>query len=229
MRLLVIEDDRRTAAYLIRAFRESGHIADHASDGATGVVMAREGIYDALVLDRLLPALDGLAVARMLRTEAHTIPILMLSASAATHHRVEGLRAGCDDYLAKPYAFVEVMARIERLVAGRTANPSADALCVADLRLDLHAREARRSERPIQLNAREFLLLERLMRRPRAVVTRSMLLECAWDYNFEPPDNLIDQHMHRLRKKVDAAGESALIRTVRGVGYWIGSDADVPT
>lgn len=229
MRFLVIEDDRRTAAYLIRAFRESGHVADHADDGATGVVMAREGIYDALVLDRLLPAMDGLAVARALRSAGDAIPILMLSASAATHHRVEGLRAGCDDYLAKPYAFVEVMARLERLVAGRAAQPSAHSLRVADLRLDLHAREAHRGERRIQLNVREFLLLERLARRPQAVVTRAMLLECAWDYNFEPPDNLIDQHMHRLRKKVDAAGESPLIHTVRGVGYWIGSDADVPT
>jgi two-component system OmpR family response regulator len=222
MRILVIEDDPRTASYLIRAFRESGHVADGASDGATGLAMAREGVYDALVLDRLLPAMDGLQLARTLRREGNEIPILMLSASGATHHRVEGLKSGCDDYLSKPYAFVEVLARVEGLLARAAPRPVGNVLRVGDLELDLLARQAIRDARPISLNMREFLLLERLMRQPGSVVTRAMLLECAWDYDFEPPDNLIDKHMHRLRKKIDADAAYPLIHTARGVGYSIG-------
>ncbi|MDB5730208.1 MAG: cusR [Variovorax sp.] len=223
MRILLIEDDLRTASYLIRAFRESGHLADHASDGATGLVMARDGMYDALVLDRMLPALDGLQVVQVLRREGDRMPILMLSAWGATYHRVEGLKAGCDDYLPKPFAFVEVLARLEGLLDRAARRPIDHVLRVNDLELNLHVREAKRGDRPIVLNLREFLLLERLMRHPGRIVTRAMLLECAWDYDFEPPDNLIDKHMHRLRKKIDADADEVLIHTARGIGYSIGA------
>lgn len=219
MRVLLIEDDRRAASYLLRALRESGRVADHALDGATGLAMAREGIYDAVLLDRLLPAMDGLAVVRAMRAEGMRMPVLMLSARGSALHRVEGLQAGCDDYLAKPYAFVEVLARLDRLLARTEPRDGGLRLAVADLELDIATRAVSRAGRRIELSVREFLLLERLMRHAGQVVTRAMLLESAWDYDFEPPDHLIDRHMHRVRKKVDEGHADALIELVRGVGY----------
>ncbi|WCM91775.1 response regulator transcription factor [Acidovorax sp. NCPPB 2350] len=221
MRVLIVEDDRHMAAYLVRALRESGRVADHAADGATGLAMAREGIYDAIVLDRMLPALDGLAVVRALRGEGLRLPVLMLSALGTVQHRVEGLEAGCDDYLAKPYAFVEVLARLDRLVARSEPREPSLRLAVADLALDVGSRGVVRAGQRIELSASEFLLLERLMRHAGQVVSRATLLESAWDYDFEPPDHLIDRHMHRLRKKVDGGHAHALIQSVRGVGYQI--------
>ena len=222
MRVLLIEDDRRAASYLLRALRESGRVADHAADGATGLTMALEGIYDAVLLDRLLPAIDGLAVVRALRTEGMRMPVLMLSAHGSALHRVEGLQAGCDDYLAKPYAFVEVLARLDRLLARAEPRDGGLRLAVADLELDIATRAVSRAGRRIELSMREFLLLERLMRHAGRVVTRAMLLESAWDYDFEPPDHLIDRHMHRVRKKVDEGHADTLIELVRGVGYRLG-------
>jgi len=222
MRVLLIEDDRRAASYLLRALRESGRVADHAADGATGLAMAREGIYDAMLLDRLLPAMDGLAVVRALRAEGMRMPVLMLSAHGSALHRVEGLQAGCDDYLAKPYAFVEVLARLDRLLARAQPRDGGLCLAVADLELDIATRVVSRAGRRIELTVREFLLLERLMRHAGQVVTRAMLLESAWDYDFEPPDHVIDRHMHRLRKKVDGGHAHTLIESVRGVGYRLG-------
>ncbi len=219
MRVLLIEDDLRAASYLLRALRESGRVADHAADGATGLAMARERIYDAVLLDRLLPALDGLAVVRSLRAEGLRIPVLMLSAYGSAVHRVEGLRAGCDDYLAKPYAFVEVLARLDRLLARAEPREGGLRLVVADLELDISTRSVSRAGRGIELSVREFLLLERLMRCAGQVVTRATLLESAWAYDFEPPDYVIDRHMHQLRKKVDEGHAEALIEVVRGVGY----------
>jgi two-component system OmpR family response regulator len=221
VRLLIIEDDARAAAYLQRGLTESGHVVDSAADGETGLVLAQEGIYDALVVDRKLPAMDGLALVRRLREADQLTPVLMLSAIASAPDRVAGLAAGCDDYLAKPYAFTEVLARLEAL-ARRTDRSRATAhLKCGDLELDLAGRSARRRGRPVALQHREFLLLEMLMRHAGQVVTRSMLLEAAWDYNFEPRGNIIDMHIHRLRKKIDEGEDRPLILTVPGAGYRI--------
>jgi two-component system OmpR family response regulator len=222
MRLLIVEDDERTASYLVRGLSESGHVVDRASDGETGLVLALEGIYDALVVDRRLPELDGIALVKRLRERNASIPVLMLSAIASMIDRVEGMRAGCDDYLAKPYAFSEVLARLEALARRADRDRRLSVLRLADLELDTLARRASRAGRDIRLQHREFLLLEHLMRHAGQVVTRSMLLEAAWDYDFEPRGNIIDMHVHRLRQKVDQGFGRPLIHTVLGAGYMIG-------
>lgn len=223
MRILVAEDDEGTADYLVRGLSESGHIVDRVADGGTGLAMAQEGIYDILVIDRMLPAMDGIELVRRLRRRDLHTPVLMLSAVASTGARVEGMRAGCDDYLAKPYAFIELQARLEALGrrAGRT--PGRSILRTGDLELDLVGRTVSRAGRPIQLQRREFLLLERLMLLAGQAVTRVMLLEAAWEYDFEPRGNIVDMHIHRLRKKLDDGFAYSLIRTVPGVGYTISS------
>jgi two-component system, OmpR family, response regulator len=213
MRLLIVEDDARAASHLRRGLSESGHVVDHASDGETGLAMALEGIYDALVVDRRLPELDGLALVRRLRERDVDTPVLMLSAIASTADRIEGMRAGCDDYLAKPYAFAEVLARLEALARRADRSRRLTVLRVADLELDTQARRASRAGREIHLQHREFLLLEYLMRHAGQVVTRSMLLEAAWDYEFEPRGNIIDMHVHRLRQKIDHGFACPLIHT----------------
>ena len=221
MRILVAEDDDRAANYLVRGLAESGHIVDRVADGETALAMALEGIYEVLVLDRMLPAMDGVTLVRRLREQDPRTPILMLSAVASTIDRVEGMRAGCDDYLGKPYVFMELLARLEAL--GRRADRSRRlaVLRVGDLELDTASRTVSRAERPISLQRREFLLLEQLLRHAGQVVTRSMLLEAAWDYDFEARGNIVDMHIHRLRKKVDEGFSYPLIRTVPGAGYMI--------
>jgi two-component system OmpR family response regulator len=221
MRLLIVEDDDRGARYLVRGLSESGHIVDHAADGETGLALALEGIYDILIVDRRLPGLDGLTLVQRLREQGAGIPVLMLSAIGSMADRVAGLRAGCDDYLAKPYAFAEVLARVEVLARRADRARHLTVLRVADLELDTQARRASRAGRDIRLQHREFLLLEHLMRHAGQVVTRSMLLEAAWDYDFEPRGNIIDMHMHRLRRKVDHEFESQLIHTIHGAGYMV--------
>jgi two-component system OmpR family response regulator len=225
MRLLLIEDDPRSARYLMRALNESGHVADHVADGATGLAMAREGIYDVVVVDRRMPGMDGIALLAELRRNDAATPVLMVSALGSTRERVDGLRAGADDYLVKPYAFSEILARLEALARRNDASRRQDVLVLADLALDTVTRSARRGARDLQLQAREYALLEQLMRRPGQVLTRAMLLEAAWDYDFDPRANIIDMHMHRLRAKVDGEGEAALIHTVAGAGYCIRADA----
>jgi two-component system OmpR family response regulator len=225
MRLLIVEDDDRGARYLVRGLSESGHIVDRAADGETGLALALEGIYDVLIVDRRLPALDGLTLTRRLReTGAHT-PVLMLSAIGSAAERVTGLRAGCDDYLAKPYAFAEVLARVEALVRRTDRARRSTVLRVGDLELDTQARRASRAGRDIRLQLREFLLLEHLMRHEGQVVTRSMLLEAAWDYDFEPRGNIIDMHMHRMRQKIDHGYVNQLIHTIQGAGYMLSDKA----
>jgi two-component system OmpR family response regulator len=221
MRLLIVEDDDRSGRYLVRGLSESGHVVDRAREGDTGLAMALEGIYDVLIVDRRLPGLDGIALVQRLRAEGMATPVLMLSAVATATDRVAGLRAGCDDYLAKPYAFAEVLARVEGL--GRRADKARaqTVLRVADLALDTEARRASRAGQAIDLQHREYLLLEHLMRRAGQVVTRSMLLEAAWDYEFEPRGNIVDMHMHRLRRKIDQGFERQLIHTVSGAGYML--------
>src|SRR5246127_3426066 len=219
MRVLLIEDDTRASHFLARGLIESGLIVDTVADGATGLAYAREGIYDVIVTDRLLPALDGMALVQQLRGDGDTTPVLMLSAVGGLNERVEAIRVGCDDYLIKPYAFVEVLARIEALARRADRSRMSERLECADLVLDTRARSATRRDRDLRLQHREFLLLECLARREGQVVTRSMLLEAAWNYDFEPRGNIIDMHVHRLRAKVDRGFPVALIHTVVGAGY----------
>jgi two-component system OmpR family response regulator len=228
LRVLVAEDDDRTAEYLVRGLTESGHVVDRAADGETALAMALEGIYEALVLDRMLPGLDGLTLVRRLRRNDPRTPVLMLSAVASTIDRVEGMRAGCDDYLPKPYAFAELLARLEAL--GRRADRSrrVPVLRVGDLEVDTVGRTVSRAGREIRLQRREFLLLERLVRHAGQVVTRSMLLEAAWNYEFEARGNIVDMHIHRLRQKVDDGFAYPLIRTLPGAGYMIRAPDDNP-
>jgi two-component system OmpR family response regulator len=229
VRILVAEDDDRTANYLVRGLTESGHIVDRVADGETALAMALEGIYEALVLDRMLPAMDGVTLVRRLREQDPRTPVLMLSAVASTVDRVEGMRAGCDDYLAKPYMFAELLARLEAL--GRRADRSRrlSVLRVGDLELDTVGRTVSRAGRPIRLQRREFLLLEQLVRHAGQVVTRSMLLEATWDYDFEARGNIVDMHIHRLRKKVDEGFSHPLIQTVPSAGYTIREPNGTPT
>jgi two-component system OmpR family response regulator len=219
MRILLVEDDTRASQFLARGLSESGLIVDTVADGATGLAYAREGIYDVIVTDRLLPALDGIALVQQLRAGGDTTPVLMLSALGGLNERVEGIRAGCDDYLMKPYAFAEVLARIEALARRADRSRMSERLECADLVLDTRARTATRGGRDLRLQHREFLLLECLARREAQVVTRSMLLDAAWNYDFEPRGNIIDMHVHRLRAKVDRDFPVALIHTVVGAGY----------
>jgi two-component system OmpR family response regulator len=229
VRILIAEDDDRTANYLVRGLTESGHIVDRVADGETALAMALEGIYETLVLDRMLPAMDGVTLVRRLRERDPRTPVLMLSGVASTVDRVEGMRAGCDDYLAKPYVFAELLARLEAL--GRRADRSRrlSVLRVGDLELDTVGRTVSRAGRLIRLQRREFLLLEQLIRHAGQVVTRSMLLEATWDYDFEARGNIVDMHIHRLRKKVDEGFSYPLIQTVPGAGYTIREPNGTPT
>lgn len=222
MRLLIIEDDREAVAYLVKAFREAGHTADHASDGLDGYAMAQGGDYDVLIVDRMLPKLDGLSLIRSLREQGVTTSVLILSALGQVDDRVKGLRAGGDDYLPKPYAFSELLARTEVLArrrAGSGAAAEATAYRVGDLELDRLSHRVTRAGQEIVLQPREFRLLEYLMRHAGQVVTRTMLLEHVWDYHFDPQTNVIDVHVSRLRAKVDKDFEHPIIHTVRGTGY----------
>ena len=221
MRILVIEDDQQAAGFLIKGLREEGHIVDHAADGEDGLALARECVHDVLVVDRMLPKRDGLSVIEALRAEDVSTPVLILSALGEVDDRVTGLRAGGDDYLAKPYAFSELVARVE-VLARRTKPESAQTkLVVGELELDLLARSCTRAGQDITLQAREFRLLEYLMKHAGQVVTRTMLLENVWDYHFDPQTNVIDVHISRLRSKIDKDFEPALLHTVRGAGYSI--------
>jgi len=219
MKLLVIEDDRETAAYLIKGLSESGYTVDHAGDGRDGLFLATSGSYDAIILDRMLPGMDGLALLGALRGAEIRVPALILSALGSVDDRVKGLRSGGDDYLVKPFAFSELLARIEVLLRRGGDAPSVTRLRVADLELDLLARSVRRGDKTIELLPREFQLLEYLMRNAGHVVTRTMLLEHVWDYHFDPQTNVIDVHVSRLRQKIDKNFEHALLHTVRGAGY----------
>jgi two-component system OmpR family response regulator len=219
MKLLLIEDDQHAADYVANGLRESGHSVDHAADGADGLTLALAARYDVIVADRMLPYIDGLAVVQALRAQGVTTPILILSALAKVDDRVKGLRAGGDDYLTKPFAFSELLARIEVLNRRSAASEPATRLRVADVELDLVTRRVTRGGHPVDLTAREFRLLEFLMRHAGQVVTRTMLLENVWDLHFDPQTNVIDVHVSRLRHELDREGAPPLIHTVRGSGY----------
>ena len=222
MRILIIEDDRDAAAYLVKAFREAGHVVDHAADGVTGYDLAHEGGYDVAVVDRMLPKMDGLSLITALRAQGNETPALILSALGQVDDRVKGLRAGGDDYLAKPYAFSELLARMEALARRRPKGAPEDTVYrIADLVLDRLSHKVTRAGEEIVLQPREFRLLEYLMQNAGKVVTRTMLLEHVWDYHFDPQTNVIDVHVSRLRAKIDRDFASSLLHTVRGAGYMI--------
>ena len=226
MRILIIEDDREAAAYLVKAFREAGHSPDHAGDGLEGYGMASDGAYDVLIVDRMLPKLDGLSLIGGLREQKIETPVLILSALGQVDDRVKGLRAGGDDYLAKPYAFSELLARVE-VLARRRGQASAEPTTyrVGDLELDRLSHKISRAGKDIILQPREFRLLEYLMKHAGQVVTRTMLLEHVWDYHFDPQTNVIDVHLSRLRAKIDKGQDAPLLHTIRGAGYMIRDSA----
>ncbi|MCC6919385.1 MAG: response regulator transcription factor [Alphaproteobacteria bacterium] len=219
MRLLIVEDDRETAAYLAKGLKESGHVVDHAKDGVDGLELARGQTYDVAIVDRMLPRMDGLTLVKTMRDEGNLVPVLFLSALSDIDDRVRGLKAGGDDYLTKPYAITELLARVDALVRRRQPEQVQTKLVVGDLELDLLSRSATRNKQTIELQPREFLLLEYLMRHAGQVVTRTMLLENVWDYHFDPQTNVIDVHISRLRAKIDKGFADALLHTVRGAGY----------
>jgi two-component system OmpR family response regulator len=220
MRLLIIEDDRDAADYLVKAFREVGHVAELATDGEEGLAQAQDGQFDVLIVDRMLPKLDGLNVIGTLRANGVETPALILSALGQVDDRVKGLRAGGDDYLPKPYSFAELLARIE-VLARRRGGREETVYQVNDLELDRLSHQVTRGGEEIVLQPREYRLLEYLMKHAGQVVTRTMLLENVWDYHFDPQTNVIDVHISRLRSKIDKGFSQPLLHTVRGAGYMI--------
>src|ERR1700754_759470 len=221
MKILVMEDDREAADYLQKAFAEAGHNAHVAGDGETGFALADAGVYDVMVVDRLMPRRDGLSVIAALRSRGNTTPVLILSALGAVDDRVTGLRAGGDDYLTKPYAFSELLARVEVLNRRAGAKEVETVYRTGDLELDRLSHAVKRAGREIILQPREFRLLEYLMRHAGQVVTRTMLLENVWDYHFDPQTNVIDVHVSRLRGKIEKGFDGPVLHTVRGAGYML--------
>jgi DNA-binding response OmpR family regulator len=220
MRILVIEDDRKIAAFLTGGFRQNGFTVDHAADGLDGLTQARQGHYDVAVVDVMLPKLDGLALVAKLRAEKLPLPVIMLSARASVDDRIRGLQSGGDDYVTKPFAFSELLARVQSLL--RRSSTHADApmeLRAAGVVMNLLTREVTRDGRQLDLQAREFALLEHFLRQPGRVLTKTLILEHVWDYSFDPQTNVVDVLVCRLRAKVDRDFDRALIQTLRGVGY----------
>ena len=223
-KILVVEDDAATVEFIAKGLTEAGFVVDRADNGRDGLFHATDGSYDAIILDRMLPGMDGMAVLGALRAANIATPVIILSALGAVDARVEGLTSGADDYLAKPFAFAELLARLRLLIRKDNAGPAVETkLNCADLEMDLLSRKVRRTGKSLELQPREFRLLEFLMRHKEQVVTRTMLLEGVWEYHFDPGTNVIDVHVSRLRKKVDEGHELALLRTIRGAGYMLGS------
>jgi two-component system OmpR family response regulator len=226
-KILVVEDDATTADYIAKGLEEHGYVVDRATDGRDGLFHATDASYAAIVLDRMLPGMDGLSVLSAIRAAGVETPVIILSALGSTDERVKGLKGGSDDYLVKPFSFSELLARVEALQrrgAAAAAGPVVTNLACADLSMDLLARRVERRGSRIDLQPREFRLLELLLRNQGQVVTRTMMLEEVWDYHFDPGTNVIDVHISRLRKKIDEGSDAPLLHTVRGVGYML-SDA----
>jgi two-component system OmpR family response regulator len=221
MKILVIEDDKESAKYLLKGLREQGYVVDHCISGKDGLFMATTEHYNAMVIDRMLPEVDGLTIVQTLRASGNETPIILLTALDKVEERVRGLKAGADDYLAKPYSFSELQARLDTITRRKSGEKITTTLTCADLEMDLLSRTVKRGGKTIDLQAREFSLLEYLMRNCGTVVTRTMLLENVWDYNFDPQTNVIDVHISRLRQKIDKGFEKSLIQTLRGAGYRI--------
>jgi two-component system OmpR family response regulator len=224
-KILVIEDDATTESFIARGLDEHGFVVDRASNGRDGLFLATDGSsYDAIVLDRMLPQMDGMAVLSALRAAGIETPVIILSALGTADDRIDGLNAGCDDYLIKPFAFAELLARLRLLMrrSGGATRTTTELAC-GDLEMNLLTRQVRRGEKSIELQPREFRLLEYLLRHSGQVVTRTMLLEGVWDYHFDPGSNVIDVHISRLRKKIDESFAEPMLHTVRGAGYRLGS------
>lgn len=219
MKLLLIEDDKEAAEYLVKGLREQGHTVDHADKGKDGLFLAMSETYDALILDRMVPEVDGLSILQTIRGAGNSTPVLMLTALGKVEDRVKGLTEGADDYLVKPFSFTELIARLDAITRRKTSEKAVTKLVVGELEMDLLSRTVTRAGKTIDLQSREFQLLEYLMRHEGTVVTRTMLLEQVWDYNFDPQTNVIDVHISRLRQKVDKGFEKSMIQTLRGAGY----------
>ena len=219
MKLLLIEDDKESAKYLLKGLREQGHVVDHCINGKDGLFMAASEKYDAMVIDRMVPEVDGLTILQTLRASGNQTPALILTALDKVEERVKGLKAGADDYLAKPYSFTELAARLEAITRRKNTEQAPTKLTCGELEMNLLTRTVMRAGKEIELQAREFALLEYLMRHSGTVVTRTMLLEQVWDYNFDPQTNVIDVHISRLRQKVDKGFNKSMIQTLRGAGY----------
>lgn len=219
MRVLIVEDDGETAGYIAKGLREAGYAAEIAVDGKEGLLRAASEDFDLAIVDRMLPKVDGISVVETLRGTGSNLPILFLSAMGGVDDRVKGLRAGGDDYLVKPFAFSELLARIEALLRRPAEGKAETSLRLADLEIDLLSRQVRRGGQSIDLQPREFKILEYLMRHAGQVVTRTMLLENVWNYHFDPQTNVVDVHISRLRQKIDKDFDRALLHTVRGSGY----------
>ena len=217
MRILVVEDDKKIASFVVNGLKQSGYAVDHSSDGEDALFRAQTVSYDAAVVDLMLPKLDGLSLIQKIRSGGLRMPVLILSAKASVDDRVKGLQAGGDDYLTKPFAFSELLARVQALIRRATQTPEPTRLVVGDLTLDLLSREVNRGGEKIELQPREFALLEYLMRHANRPITKTMILEHIFDYSFDPQTNVVDVLVHRLRSKVDK--DKAMIHTIRGVGY----------
>ena len=228
LRVLVIEDDKNTLKFIAQGLSENGHLVDKANNGKDGLFLALEESYDTIVVDRMLPELDGLSIIQTLRAEGQKTPVLILSALGEVDDRVEGLRKGGDDYLVKPFAFSELIARLEVLARRREREVPETSLEIGDLRVDLLSHTVSRSGKSISLQPREMRLLEQLLRHQGQVVTRTMLLEKVWDYHFDPQTNVIDVHVSRLRGKIDKGFDYPLIHTVRGIGYILRAPKKAP-
>jgi two-component system OmpR family response regulator len=221
-KILLIEDDGDTADYIARGLGEQGHVVDHTADGRDGLFLATGAAYDLIILDRMLPGMEGLGIVRALRAAGVATPVLILSALSSLDHRIEGLNGGSDDYLVKPFAFSELTARVNALLRradGRAGDAPETRIVVGALEIDLLGRVVRREGRTIELKPREYSLLEYLARNADRVVTRTMLLEHVWDYHFDPGTNVIDVHISRLRRKLDDEFDAPMLQTVRGAGY----------
>jgi two-component system OmpR family response regulator len=227
MKLLLVEDNERVSQFVVKGLKESGHTTDHADNGRDGLFLAASEPYDVIIMDRMLPGqIDGLAIIEALRKAGNRTPILILSALSDVDERIRGLKSGGDDYLTKPFAFGELMARLDALARRAQGNNTETTLDVGDLRVDLLSRKVVRGDRVITLQPREFKLLEYLMRHAGQVVTRTMLLENVWDYHFDPQTNVVDVHISKLRQKIDCESERPLLRTVRNAGYMLSANAD---
>jgi two-component system, OmpR family, response regulator len=219
MKLLLIEDDTRMADFIQRGLKEHGHVVDHAENGKDGLFLAASGKYDAAIVDRMLPEMDGLSIVKMLRATGNHVPTLFLTTMAGIDDRVEGLEAGADDYLVKPFAFAELLARLGALMRRPPLNELQAVLHVGELEMDLLKRQVTRTGQPIDLQPQEFKLLEYLMRSEGRVVTRTMLLEHVWDFHFDPQTSVVETHISRLRAKIDKGFGTDLLKTIRGAGY----------
>ena len=225
MKVLLIEDDRRTAEYVCLGLRENGYVVDHAEDGKQGFFLAEEESYDAIIVDRMLPGVDGLTIVKMLRSSGIKVPIMFLTTMDGIDDRVEGLDAGADDYLVKPFAFAELLARLSALLRRPPLSEVTIRLKVGDLEMDLLKRTLRRGGKNIELQPQEFKLLEYFMRSEGRAVTRTMLLENVWGFHFDPQTSIVETHISRLRAKIDRGFDRELLKTVRGVGYCLRDDA----